>query len=168
MAGQIAGKVALVTDATSAIGAATARLLTAEGAYVALVAPPPRPRLDALAAQIRDAGGQVLSLPTDLGTRTRALVRRVVEEWGHLGILVVANGYDATADGDRASVPSRLGRPHPAVRGLLHVAGLAGTPDRRRSTGLNASQVAAYQSVWDVPIRYAATLRDYQKIKSSH
>lgn len=125
--GGLANEVAIVTGASSGIGEATARLLAAEGARVALAAPPSvSAHLDTLATQIRDAGGQALPLPADLGTRAeaRALVRRVVEEWDRLDILVVADGYDATAGlpRDGASARPRLGQPHPALRGLLHIA----------------------------------------------
>lgn len=135
---RLENRVATVTGASSAIGAALARLLATEGTRVALTAPPSASdRLAALAARIGDASGQTLPLPGDLGTRThaRALVRRVVDEWGHLDILIVAGGYDATADGsDGASAHPSLGQPHPAVRGLLHVA-TAALPQMERQGG---------------------------------
>jgi len=51
-------------------------------------------------------------------------VRRVVEEWDRLDILVVAYGYDATAGAPTDGVNAQpcLGQPHPALRGLLHIA----------------------------------------------
>ena len=146
MAGQGAGKVALITGVASMIGEATARLLATEGAHVALTAPPSvSARLDTLATQIRDAGGQTLPLPADLGMRAqaRALVRSVVDEWGRLDILIVADGYDAAADGgaNGASARPRLGQPHPAVRGLLHVA-TAALPVMTRQGGGDIVAVA--------------------------
>jgi len=140
MARRVEGQVALITGATSTIGEATARLLVAEGAHVALAAPPPASApLDALAAQVGDVGSHALPLPADLGTRARArvLISRVVDEWGRLDILVVANGYDATAGtlADGASARPRLGRPHPAVRGLLHVATAVLPPMERQGGG---------------------------------
>jgi len=139
MTGRIENKVAIVTGASAAIRAAAARLLAAEGAHIALVAPPAASAgLDTLAARLREAGGQALSLPADLGTRARAraLIRRVVEEWGRLDILVVADGYDVMAGipTDGASARPRLGQPHPAVRGLLHVA-TAALPQMERQGG---------------------------------
>jgi len=69
----LAGRVALITGTLSTISVATARLLVDEGARVALTASPSAPaRFDALAAQIRGTGGQILSFPADLGTRARA------------------------------------------------------------------------------------------------
>jgi len=136
----LTGRVALITGTLSTISVATARLLVDEGARVALTASPSASaRLDALATQIRGAGGQLLSCPADLGTRARAraLVRRVVEEWGRLDTLVVADGYDAAAglpNGGVSALP-RLGQPHPAVRGLLHVATAALPPMERQGGG---------------------------------
>ncbi len=148
-AGALAGRVALVTGATSAIGAATAQALAAAGARVALTAPPSASALlDTLAAQIREAGGRVLPVPAVFDTRagTRALVRRVVDAWGRLDILVAADGYDVTADGgDGASAPPRLGQPHPALRGLLHIA-TAALPHMERQGGGDIVVVAPVAS----------------------
>jgi len=138
----LTGSVALIAGARSTIGAATARLLAAEGARVALTAPPSASALlNALATQIEDAGGQCLVIPADLGTGTRArartLVRRVIETWGRLDILVVADGDDAAAGlpSDGASAPRRLGQPDPAVRGLLHATTAVLPPMTRQGGG---------------------------------
>ncbi len=133
------GSVSLITGARSTIGAATARLLAAQGARVALTAPPSASALlDALATQIEDAGGQCLIIPADLGTRARArtLVRRVIETWGRLDILVVTDSDDTTAGlpSDGASAPRHLGQPDPAMHGLLH-ATTAALPSMTRQGG---------------------------------
>ena len=81
--------VALVTGASSGIGAATAAALTAQGAAVALAARR-RDRLDTLAADIRDQGGTALVLETDVtdGRQAADAVERTVAELGRLDTLI--------------------------------------------------------------------------------
>ena len=83
------GTVALVTGASSGIGAATAGSLAARGAAVALVARR-KDRLDALASNIRDAGGTALAIECDITDEQQATgaVERTVAELGRLDTLI--------------------------------------------------------------------------------
>ena len=65
MTGTLANTAALVTGASSGIGAATARALAAHGAAVALVARR-ADRLQELKAEIESAGGSALVVPADV------------------------------------------------------------------------------------------------------
>jgi NADP-dependent 3-hydroxy acid dehydrogenase YdfG len=62
---QLNGRTAVITGASSGIGAATAELLAANGAAVALLARR-KDRLDDLAAKITAAGGTALAVPVDV------------------------------------------------------------------------------------------------------
>lgn len=87
----LTGRIAVITGATSGIGAATARRLAADGAHVAILGRR-EDRLKALADDLRDAPGTILPLAVDL-TAPEALATAADTIHATLGRvdLVVAN-----------------------------------------------------------------------------
>jgi NADP-dependent 3-hydroxy acid dehydrogenase YdfG len=89
MPGRLDGSAALVTGASSGIGAATARVLAGQGAAVALAARR-KERLDELAAEIEAKGGKALVIEADITDQEQAIaaVKRSAAELGGLDIVV--------------------------------------------------------------------------------
>jgi 3-oxoacyl-[acyl-carrier protein] reductase len=87
---QIRGTSALVTGAGRGIGRAVALALGREGAKVALVSRT-RAELDAVAAEIRDAGGQALAFPGDLRQARCAAEAVATAAATHAGLQILVN-----------------------------------------------------------------------------
>jgi len=87
--GKLAGKVAFITGAGSGIGAATARLMAAEGASVAVTGIP-EDGVIGIAAEITDSGGSAVAIPTDVSDpdQVEVAVAQTVKAFGRLDILV--------------------------------------------------------------------------------
>ena len=147
---KIKGRCALITGASSGIGAATAQSLAARGASVILVARN-RDRLDAVAARIRAAGGHAATYVADLADSSQVsrLARLVEEDHGVPDILINNAGagrwlpiVDTTAD----ELTAMLAVPFLAAFNLTREL-LPGM--RRRGTGhiVNVASIGAFL-VW--------------------
>ena len=151
MASKLTGTVALVTGASSGIGAATARELAGLGARVALVARR-KDRLEALAGEIAKAGGTALAVEADITDRARAeaAVQRTVEHFGRLDTLVnnaglmllgPVVGADAE-DWDRMIAVNVQGLLHTTHAALPHLLKAAEEGPRRVADIDNISSIA--------------------------
>src|SRR2546421_1164100 len=101
---EIRGSVAVVTGASSGIGAAIARELARQGAAVVLAARRAG-RVRDLAEEIVRQGGRALAVPTDVAQRADVdrLVERTIEAYGRIDVLVNnagVGGGSSIDDGD--------------------------------------------------------------------
>lgn len=94
----IEGKVVVITGASSGLGEATARHLSAKGASLVLGARR-LDRLENIAADLRKAGGKVEVLAVDVTRRTdvQALVDRAVSAYGRVDVVINNAGLMAIA-----------------------------------------------------------------------
>lgn len=86
---RLQGKVAIITGGNSGVGAATAQLFAQEGAKVVISARR-EAQLEEIAAQIRQAGGEVLPVVTDISKPEDAknLIAKTLAAFGKVDILV--------------------------------------------------------------------------------
>ena len=82
-------KVVILSGGNSGIGACAAKLFAAEGAKVVISARRVE-ALDAVAEEIRQAGGEVLAIPCDISKpeQCAAVVAKTVETFGTVDVLV--------------------------------------------------------------------------------
>jgi NADP-dependent 3-hydroxy acid dehydrogenase YdfG len=145
------GTSALITGASSGIGAATARALAGQGASVALVARR-RDRLEELAATIIRAGGRALVLEADASSREEIeqAVTATVGEFGRLdtvvanaGVMLLGPVVDAPVDEwDRMININVSGLMYAAHAALPHLISAAEQPPRNVTDLVLISSVA--------------------------
>jgi NADP-dependent 3-hydroxy acid dehydrogenase YdfG len=149
--GELDGTVALVTGASSGIGEATARFLARQGAAVA-VAARRRDRLDALAIEIKGAGGTALVIEADVAEKAeaQAAVERTVAELGRLDTLVNNAGVMLLGPVEGAPIDewetmvrvNLLGLMYCSHAALPHLVGAAESSPRKVADMVNISSVA--------------------------
>jgi NADP-dependent 3-hydroxy acid dehydrogenase YdfG len=155
MASALEGTVALVTGASSGIGAATARQLAITGATVALVARR-KDKLESLAEEIGEAGGMALVIECDVTKQDQAVgaVERTVSELGRLDTLVNNAGVMLLGPVDGAPLAEWQLMVELNVLGLLYCAHAA-TPHLLRAAADGPRHVADMVNISSVAGRFA-------------
>ncbi|MET4632717.1 SDR family oxidoreductase [Kaistia defluvii] len=156
MAVSIAGKVMIVTGASSGIGRAAARRFAAEGAKLVLVARSAE-KLEALAKEL---GGDAIAIPADLtkAADVEAMVAKAEAHFGRIDILFANAGSYVTGDvatGDPDEWDRVIGV---NVNGVFRAvrAVLPGMIARRSGDIVVTSSISGHQAIHWEPV-YSAT-----------
>ena len=132
---RFAGRVVLVTGASSGIGAAVAREFARQGADLVLAARR-LPRLADLAAEVRAAGRRALAVACDVtedGAVEQA-VRQALEAFGRLDVVVANAGFGVVGPFERLTLDDYRRQFETNVFGVLRTASAA-LPALRSSRG---------------------------------
>ncbi|MCM3882259.1 SDR family NAD(P)-dependent oxidoreductase [Frankia sp. R82] len=156
MAQTLSGTVALVTGASSGIGAAAGRELARQGAAVALVARR-KDRLDQLAGEIEAEGGRAIALAADITEQQQAIdaVEQAVAELGRLdtvvnnaGVMLLGPILDApTAEWDRMISLNLQGLLYVSHAALPHLVTAAESGPREVADLINISSTAGRRAI---------------------
>ena len=148
---RLTGTVALITGASSGIGAATALHLADQGAAVVLAARR-ADRLESLAADITATGGTALAIETDVTDRDQAIaaVEQTVSAFGRLdtlvnnaGVMLLGSIADAPVEEwERMVSLNLLGLLYSAHAALPHLLAAAADGPRNVADLVNISSVA--------------------------
>ena len=148
MSNNIEGKVVVITGASSGLGEATARMLSAQGAIVVLGARRVD-RIDALAKELSDAGGQALALQTDVtrAADVQRLVDAAVEKFGCIDVLVNNAGLMPSSPLERLKMDDWDRMIDVNIKGVLYGIAAALPHMKARKSGhiVNVSSVAGHK-----------------------
>src|SRR5437867_10307594 len=105
MSNNIEGKVVVITGASSGLGEAAARLLSAQGASVVLGARR-ADRLQSLADELTGKGGNALAVTTDVTRRdqVKKLVDTAVQKFGRIDVMINNAGIMPRAPLERLTI----------------------------------------------------------------
>jgi NADP-dependent 3-hydroxy acid dehydrogenase YdfG len=144
----IAGKVVVITGASSGIGEATAKHLAAGGALVSLGARR-KERLDALAEEILQAGGTVHTAVTDVVRRgdVEALVHGAREAFGRVDVIINNAGLMPLSPFERLKVDDWDRMIDVNVKGVLYGIAAVLPLMKQQKSGhiINVSSVAGHK-----------------------
>lgn len=144
----IAGKVVVITGASSGLGEATARRLAAEGAVVVLGARR-MDRLQALAAELGSKGGKALAFVTDVTDRNQVkhLVEAAVQHHGRVDVMLNNAGLMPQSRLERLLVDEWDRMIDVNIKGVLYGIAAALPYMKQQKSGhiINVSSVAGHK-----------------------
>ena len=148
MAGELDGRAALVTGATSGIGHATALRFASEGARVAIVGRDVE-SLKRTAEEVRTRGGEALEVQADVMVEAdaRRAVETAAESFGGLDVLVNAAGIISNGTVENTTLPDWDAMMNVNLRSVFHLMQLAAPHlERRPGNVVNVSSVTGLRA----------------------
>jgi NADP-dependent 3-hydroxy acid dehydrogenase YdfG len=159
MSNNIKGKIIVITGASSGLGEAAARLLSAEGATVVLGARRVE-RLKLLADELTTKGGKALALVTDVTKHddVKKLVDAAVQKFGRIDVIINNAGLMPQSPLERLKVDEWDQMIDVNIKGVLYGIAAALPHMTRQKSGhiINVSSVAGHKVRGGATV-YAAT-----------
>jgi NADP-dependent 3-hydroxy acid dehydrogenase YdfG len=148
MSNNIQGKVVVITGASSGLGEATARLLSAEGATVVLGARR-IDRLKSLADELTARGGKALAVVTDVThcDQVKRLVDAAVQKFGRIDVMINNAGLMPQSPLERLKVDEWDRMIDVNIKGVLYGIAAALPYMKQQKAGhiINVSSVAGHK-----------------------
>jgi NADP-dependent 3-hydroxy acid dehydrogenase YdfG len=159
MNNNVEGKVVVITGASSGLGEATARMLSAQRAIVVLGARRVD-RLNSLASELTDRGGKALALATDVTNpdQVRALVDTAVQKFGRIDVIINNAGLMPLSLLERLKIDDWNRMIDVNIKGVLYGIAAALPHMKKQKSGqiINVSSVAGHE-VRPGSVVYSAT-----------
>jgi NADP-dependent 3-hydroxy acid dehydrogenase YdfG len=144
----VEGKVAIITGASSGLGEATAKILSAQGATVVLGARR-KDRIQALAKELTAGGGKARAVATDVADRQQVknLVDAAVEAYGRIDVMINNAGLMPQALLERLQVDEWERMIDVNLKGVLYGIAAALPIMKQQKSGhfINVSSVAGHK-----------------------
>ena len=144
----IKGKVVVITGASSGLGAATARLLSAEGASVVLGARRVD-RIQSLADELNAKGGKAIAIATDVTDhdQVKHLVDAAVQKFGRIDVMINNAGLMPHSPLERLKIDDWNRTIDVNIKGVLYGIAAALPHMKQQKAGhiINVSSVAGHK-----------------------